>query len=99
LLEEWKDSITVPIYKKTDKTNNTNYRGTSIISTTYKILSSILLSRLTTYAEENTGDNQWNYDAECKIIYSALVKFLNKMGNQRKRASAAYRPQESLLFR
>jgi hypothetical protein len=46
LPEEWKESIIVPIYKKGDKHCN-NYRGISLLSTTYKILSNILLSRLT----------------------------------------------------
>ena len=47
LPEEWKESSTVPIYKKDDKTGCSNYRGISLLPTTYKILSNILLSRLT----------------------------------------------------
>jgi len=58
LLEEWKEPIIVPIYKKGDKTNCSNYRGISLLSSTYNILSNILLSRLTPYAEEITGGNQ-----------------------------------------
>ena len=50
--EVWKVSIIVPIYKKEDKTDCNNYRGISLLPTTYKILSNILLSRLTPYAEE-----------------------------------------------
>jgi hypothetical protein len=52
LPEERKESIVVPIYKG-DKTEFSNYRGISLLSATYNILSNILLSRLTTYAEEN----------------------------------------------
>ena len=52
LREEWKKSI---IYKKGDKTDCSNYRGT-FLPTTYKILSKILLSRLTPYAEEIAAD-------------------------------------------
>jgi len=53
----WKESITVPIYKKGDKTDcsSYSYMGISHLSTTYKILSSILLSRLTPYVEELLG--------------------------------------------
>ena len=46
LPEEWKESIIVPIHKKGDKTDCNNYRGISLLPTTYKILSNILLTRL-----------------------------------------------------
>jgi len=55
LLEGWKKSIIVPIYKKGDKTDCSNYRGILLLPTTYKILSNILLSRLTPYTEEIIG--------------------------------------------
>ena len=40
---EWKVSIIVPIHKKRDKIDCNNYRGISILPTTYKNLSNILL--------------------------------------------------------
>jgi len=46
------------IYKKGDKTDCNNYRGISLLPTTYKILSNILLSRLIPYAEEVIGAHQ-----------------------------------------
>ena len=61
LPEEWKESIIVPIYKKGDKTDCNNYRGISLLPTTYKILSNILLSRLIPYAEEGIGDHQCGF--------------------------------------
>jgi hypothetical protein len=61
LLEEWKESITVPTYKKGDKIDCSNYRGISILLTMYKILSNILLSRLTPYAEEVIGNHRCGY--------------------------------------
>jgi hypothetical protein len=51
LPEEWKESVIVPIQKKGDKTDYNNYRGISLLPTTYKLLSNILLSRLIPYAE------------------------------------------------
>jgi len=56
--DEWKESIIVPIYKKGDKTYCNNYRGISLLLTTYKVMSNILLSKLIPYAEEVIGDNQ-----------------------------------------
>jgi len=62
LPEEWKESIIVPVYKKGDKTYcSSNYRGISILSPTYKILSNILLSRLTPYAQEIIEDHQYGF--------------------------------------
>jgi hypothetical protein len=61
LPEEWKESVIVPIYEKGDKTDCSNYRGTSLLSATYKILSNILFSRLTPYAEEIIGDHQCGF--------------------------------------
>jgi len=43
LPEERKESIIVPIYKKGDKTDCSNYRGISLLPTMYKILSNVLL--------------------------------------------------------
>jgi len=45
LPQQWKKSITVSVYKKGDKTDCSNYRTLSLLPTTYKILSNILVSR------------------------------------------------------
>jgi len=55
LTEKWKESIIVPIYDTGDKIDCSNYRGMSLLSITYKILSNILLSRLMPYVEEIIG--------------------------------------------
>ena len=55
-MHEWKESIIVPVYKKVDKTDCSNYRVISLLPPVYTILSSILLARLTPYAEEIIGD-------------------------------------------
>jgi hypothetical protein len=55
------ESIIVPIYKKGDKTDHTNYRGISLLPSTHKILSNILLSRLTPQAQEIIGDHQCGF--------------------------------------
>ena len=61
LPEEWRESISVPIYRKGDKTDFSNYRGISLLSTTYQRLSKIVLSQLTPYAEEIIGDHQCSF--------------------------------------
>jgi hypothetical protein len=45
LPHQWKESIVVPIHKKGDKTECSNYWGISLLPTSYKILSYIFLSR------------------------------------------------------
>jgi hypothetical protein len=57
LPDQWKGSIIVPIHKKDDKTDYSNYRRISLLSTSYKILSNILLSRLSPYIDEIFGDH------------------------------------------
>jgi hypothetical protein len=58
---QWKESIVVPVHKKGYKTDCSNYRGISLLSTSYKILSNILLARLTPYADEIIGDHQCGF--------------------------------------
>jgi hypothetical protein len=55
LPELWNESIIVPTYTKVDKTDCSNNRGISLLSTAYEILPSILLSKLITYADEIVG--------------------------------------------
>ena len=82
LPEQCKEIITVHVYEKADKTDCSNYRDISLLPTTYKILSSILLSRLIPYAEEVIGDHQcgfrrsrWTTDHTCTFcIRPALWK-------------------------
>jgi hypothetical protein len=61
LSDQWKESIIVPIHKKGDKTDCNNYRGISLLSTSYKIVSNILPSRLSPYVDEIIGDHQCGF--------------------------------------
>jgi hypothetical protein len=60
LPEEWTESIIIPIYKN-DKSVCSNCRGISLLPATFKILSNILLSTLTPYAEDITGVHQCGF--------------------------------------
>jgi hypothetical protein len=57
-----------------------NYRGISLLPTTYKILSNIPLSRLAPYAKEFIGVFNLDFDAtrQLLIIYSAFDEYLRK---------------------
>jgi hypothetical protein len=83
LPQQWKESITVPIHKKGDKTDCNNYRGISLLSTAYKILSNILLARLTPCVNEVIGDHQCgfrrNRSTTDKLLYIRQI-LEKKMG-------------------
>jgi hypothetical protein len=61
LPDQWKEPIILLVHKKGDKTNCNNYRGMSLLSTSDKILSNILLSRLSPYIEAIIGDYQCGF--------------------------------------
>jgi hypothetical protein len=61
LPQQWKESIIVPIYKKRDKTDSSNYGGIALLPTTYKMLSSTLPSRLIPCLEQVIRDNQCGF--------------------------------------
>jgi hypothetical protein len=56
LSQQWKEYIIVLIYKKGDKIHCNNDRRISL--TIYKVLFSMLVSRLTPYADKIRGDHQ-----------------------------------------
>ena len=66
--EEWNKSIILPIYKKGDKTDCSNYRGLSLLSTAYNILSNIQLSRLTPNAKKLLGIISVDFDATGQLL-------------------------------
>jgi hypothetical protein len=53
--DQWKESIIVPVNKKGDKIDCSNYPGISLLSTSYKFVSNILLSRLGPYIMKEVG--------------------------------------------
>jgi hypothetical protein len=61
LPDQWKEFIIVPVRKKGDKTDWNNDHRISLLSTTYKILLNILLSRLSPYVDEIIGDHQCGF--------------------------------------
>ena len=64
LPQDWKESIIVPIHKKGDGIDCNNYRGISLLSTSYKLL----LSRMTPYANEIIGEYQCDFRRNRSIV-------------------------------
>jgi len=87
LPEEWKESIIIPIHKNGDKTDCNNYRGISLLPTTYKILSNILFSRLIPYVKEIIGDHQCDFRRNRSTIdhIFCIRQILEKNGNTMKK--------------
>lgn len=54
----WSKGTIIPIYKKGDKSECGNYRGISLLNTTYKVLSLTILERLKPFVEEIEGEYQ-----------------------------------------
>jgi hypothetical protein len=61
LPHQWKESIVVPVDKKGDKTDCSNYQGISLLPASYRILTNILLAGLNPYADEIIGDHQCGF--------------------------------------
>jgi hypothetical protein len=50
--------IVYPIHKKEDKTVSDNYRGITVLSQMYKIMSCLIYNRINQYAEKYIGEYQ-----------------------------------------
>jgi len=59
LPQQWKESFTIPIYKNGDKTDYSNYREVSLLPIMFRMLFNVLVSQLTPYKDEITGNHQW----------------------------------------
>ena len=66
----WTESIVIPLFKKGDMNNPSNYRGLSLCDTSSKLYSTIINNRLRESVEQNniTGD----YQAGFKRGYSTI---------------------------
>uniref|UniRef100_A0A1B0CNV0 Reverse transcriptase domain-containing protein n=1 Tax=Lutzomyia longipalpis TaxID=7200 RepID=A0A1B0CNV0_LUTLO len=58
---DWKIGVICPIFKKGDITKCSQYRGITLLSTAYKIFSSILLGRIAPYAQAAIGNYQCGF--------------------------------------
>jgi hypothetical protein len=74
--------VNVPIYKKGDETDCSNYRGIPFLSTTYKILSNIFLLGLTPYAEDATDNHQCGFQCKTSTTDHIPCTQTNKQTNK-----------------
>jgi hypothetical protein len=61
LPDQWKESVIIQVHKKGDKIGCNNYHGISVLSTSYKTLWNILLSRLSPHIHEIIGDHHCGF--------------------------------------
>ena len=61
LPQQWKESIILPVHKKGDKTDCSNYWCISLLSNSHKIFTNILLSNLCPFRHEIIGDHQFRF--------------------------------------
>jgi retron-type reverse transcriptase len=66
---QWKEPLVVPVHKKGNKTGCGDYGGISSLTTSYKILSDILLFMLTPYADEIIRDHQCGFRRNRSTTY------------------------------
>jgi hypothetical protein len=59
--QEWDTTIICPIYTQGDKLECRNYRGISLLSVNYKILTNLLTRYIEPYVEEILGDYQCGF--------------------------------------
>ena len=59
--QEWKDSTLVPLHKKKDRKECTNYRGISLLSVPGKVLALVLLERLQAVIDPQLSETQCGF--------------------------------------
>jgi hypothetical protein len=101
LPDQWKESIILLVHKKSDKTDCSNYRGISLLLTSYKILSNIFPSRLSPYIDEIIGDHHYGFrrNRSTPDHSFAFNRYWRKNGSTMRQYSAIRRLQENNSFR
>jgi retron-type reverse transcriptase len=72
LPHQCKESTVVPVHKKGDRSECSNYGSIPLLPTSYKILSNNFLSRLIPYADEIIGDHQCGFRRNRSTTYQTF---------------------------
>lgn len=70
--EEWQTAIVVPIFKKGDRKDCSNYRGISLLNTGYKVYSKIITKRLNVIADTMLMEEQNGFRSNRSCIDSVF---------------------------
>lgn len=70
---DWEEAVIVPLHKKGDKEDPKNYRGISLLNTSYKVLSKIIQRRIEVYSEEIIEDHQAGFQKGRSTIDQIFV--------------------------
>lgn len=97
LPQQWKESVIIPTYKKSDKTDCSSYQCTSWLSAIYKMLS-IILWRLIPYVDKINGDLQCKFWSNRSDTDIRLWDTWEKMGILWGSVWDIYRLKEGLWF-
>lgn len=68
---ELRESVIISLHKKSDRTDPNNNCSNLLLTSAYKILSNIVLARLTSYA------NQTMVDYQCGLMYNRISYLLS----------------------
>ena len=103
--DEWINSIIIPIFKKGDKANPTNYRGISLQNIMSKVYTSILTERITNWAsdqgkicEEQAGFRRNYSTIDHVFTFSQMISNCLYGKTRKKILLHIYRFPESLRF-
>ena len=79
ILEEWKETIIVPIHRRGDRGRCENYRGIALGNAAYNILSNIILGKIKPYVEKVMGDYQNGFRHGKSVIDNIFaLKIINE---------------------
>jgi hypothetical protein len=85
----WGDGLIVPVHKKGDVNNASNYRAITLVTVISKIYSHVLTARLHTWAEnyDKISINQFGFQknkstADCIFVFHSIVSKVLSSGNK-----------------
>ena len=86
---QWSTGVIVPVHKKGDLNDPTNYRGITLVSCSGKLFTNIINERLNRWAEDNSilNENQFGFrknksTTDCLFLLHGLIEYYFKSSKQ-----------------